>query len=199
MTEALSKGQKRRAEIIEVARSVLIEDGYDGFVLRHIAERAGIKLGNLQYYFSTRDDLIEEVARAENHGGLMAIRKLETSSAGPAEKLRQLVHAIVGQWHREGGKVFIVVSLLAVHQPRFRRLHLENYRDFYEAFCDVLSELEPGTRRSVLMRKVRVATALLDGALFQIPLERGRGSKKKLDEFFDELADSMLRLVGHAV
>ncbi|MBW2397074.1 MAG: hypothetical protein JRG95_22730 [Deltaproteobacteria bacterium] len=49
------------------------------------------------------------------------------------------------------------------------------------------------------MRKVRVATALLDGALFQIPLERGRGSKKKLDEFFDELADSMLRLVGHAV
>ncbi|MBW2395840.1 MAG: TetR/AcrR family transcriptional regulator, partial [Deltaproteobacteria bacterium] len=119
MTEALSKGQKRRAEIIEVARSVLIEDGYDGFVLRHIAERAGIKLGNLQYYFSTRDDLIEEVARAENHGGLMAIRKLETSSAGPAEKLRQLVHAIVGQWHREGGKVFIVVSLLAVHQPRF--------------------------------------------------------------------------------
>jgi len=199
VTEALSKGQKRRAEIIEVARSVLIEDGYDGFVLRHIAERAGIKLGNLQYYFSTRDDLIEEVARAENHGGLMAIRKLETSSAGPAEKLRQLVHAIVGQWHREGGKVFIVVSLLAVHQPRFRRLHLENYRDFYEAFCDVLSELEPGTRRSVLMRKVRVATALLDGALFQIPLERGRGSKKKLDEFFDELADSMLRLVGHAV
>jgi len=193
----LTKGQKRRAEIIEIARSVLIEDGYDCFVLRDVADRAGIKLGNLQYYFATREDLIEAVAKAESQRGLSMIREIDRGVATPAEKLTRLVHAIVDQWQREGGKIFIVVSLLAVHSPRFRRLHVDNYDAFYQAVCDVLAELEPDEPRAALMRKARLATSLLDGALFQVPLERGRGSKKMMREFLDELADAMLRLVGH--
>ena len=192
-----SKGQKRSAEIIEIARAVLIDDGYDCFVLRDIADRAGITLGNLQYYFATCEDLIEAVARAELRRTLAVIREVDSVVATPAEKLTRLVHAIVDQWQREGGKVFVVVSLLALHSPRFRRLHVENYASFYGVICDVLAELDPEVPRAMLMRKTRLATSLLDGALLQIPIEPGRGSRKKMREFLDELADAMLRLVGH--
>ncbi|HBM87140.1 MAG TPA: hypothetical protein DD437_01220, partial [Rhodobiaceae bacterium] len=53
----LTKGQKRRAEIISLGRNLLIEEGYDAFVLRTIAAQAEITLGNLQYYFPVREDL----------------------------------------------------------------------------------------------------------------------------------------------
>ena len=197
MAAGLTKGEKRRAEIIAIARSVLIEDGYDSFVLRDVADRVGIKLGHLQYYFSTREDLIEAIAIAENHRTLKTIREVDSGRAERAEKLTRLVHAIVGQWQREGGKIFVVISLLAIHKPRFRRLHREIYQQFYQAICDVLAEFEPKAPRAALMRKARLATSLLDGALSQVPIEAGRGSKKMMEEFLDELSDATLRIVGH--
>ena len=196
MVAELTKGQRRRAEIIAIARSVLIEDGYDCFVLRDIADRAGIKLGNLQYYFPTREDLVEAVAMAESQRTLEAIRKIDSESIAPAEKLTRLVHTIVRQWQREGGKIFVVVTLLSIHNARFRRLHLEIYEHFYQAISNVLAEFEPDAPRATLMRKARLATSLLDGALSQVPIERGRGSKKMMDEFLAELADATLRLVS---
>ena len=36
--------------------------------------------------------------------------------------------------------MLVVVSLLAVHSPRFRRLHVESYDSFYQAICEVLAE-----------------------------------------------------------
>ena len=60
-----SKGEHRRADILAVARRVLVGGGYDRFVLRESAGRVGVMLGNLQYYYATRDDLLEAVIRAE--------------------------------------------------------------------------------------------------------------------------------------
>ena len=196
MVANLTKGQRKRAEIVEIARNVLIEDGYDCFVLRDIAQRAGIKLGNLQYYFPTCDDLIEAVARAEDERTHQAIRAIDREGGTPLERLTRFVHTIVSQWQREGGKVFVVVTLLSIHNPRFRKLHLEIYEHFYEALCDVLSDFEPKTPRAKLMRKARLATSLLDGALSQVPIERGHGSKKMMSEFLAELTDATLLLVG---
>ena len=53
-----SKGQIRRRQIIDMSKQVLISAGYNGLVLRDIAERIGITHGNLQYYFSTKNDLL---------------------------------------------------------------------------------------------------------------------------------------------
>ena len=59
------KGAARRDEILAEARAILVDEGLDRFVLREIAARVGILLGNLQYYYATRDDLLEALVRTE--------------------------------------------------------------------------------------------------------------------------------------
>ncbi|QCP52101.1 TetR/AcrR family transcriptional regulator [Trinickia violacea] len=53
-----SKGELRLAEIVRAAREVFEEDGYATFSSRRVAARVGITLGNLQYYFRTKEELL---------------------------------------------------------------------------------------------------------------------------------------------
>jgi AcrR family transcriptional regulator len=48
----------RRQKILDVAKRVFIEKGYAGFTSRHIAREVGISIGNLQYFFSNKEQLL---------------------------------------------------------------------------------------------------------------------------------------------
>lgn len=48
----------RKQEILAAFRRVLIREGHASASVRAIAEECGMKLGHLQYYFSTRDELV---------------------------------------------------------------------------------------------------------------------------------------------
>jgi AcrR family transcriptional regulator len=56
---AYKKGKDRRNHILDVARDLLIDSGYHNFSLRKVAEKAGIRVGNLQYYFPAKSDLVK--------------------------------------------------------------------------------------------------------------------------------------------
>ena len=188
----LTKGERRRGEIIALARAILIEDGYDRLVLRRLAGKADMKLGNLQYYFATREDLIEAVGRAELEINLEMLRRIGSGIGTPQAKLKQVVEEIVRHWQREGSRIFAVMSLLALHQSRFADFHLEMYDRFYAALGDLLIEFEPEAARSTLLRKTRLVTTMLDGALFQIPLDDTKAANQ---EFLNELADAITKLI----
>jgi len=50
-------GQVTAARIVEAAQVLLETDAYERFSMRSVAERAGVSLANLQYYFPKREDL----------------------------------------------------------------------------------------------------------------------------------------------
>lgn len=50
---------KRRELILETARRLFAEKGYDGVSMRDIAGELGISVGNVTYYFKKKEDLIE--------------------------------------------------------------------------------------------------------------------------------------------
>src|SRR5215510_1188816 len=54
-TEGLrAQGLRTRNAIVRVARKLLLEGGSLEFSLRAVAQRAGVSISNLQYYFPTR-------------------------------------------------------------------------------------------------------------------------------------------------
>jgi AcrR family transcriptional regulator len=64
--ESRSKGDKRertRAKLLEAARSLIREQGYDGATLERIAERAGMTTGAIYGNFKDRDELFIAVAQ----------------------------------------------------------------------------------------------------------------------------------------
>jgi len=163
------KGELRRAEILAAARRLLVEDGYDCFAMRTIAGRVGVMLGNLQYYYATRDDLLEAVIRAEFEQNQHDVAAIASGARTPQAKLAAIARHLIEVWAREGGRIYVVLSLLALHQPRFRRLHHEIYDAFYAGLVPVLRELRPRATRAELIDLARLITTIIDGALGQIP------------------------------
>ncbi|HZQ51252.1 MAG TPA: TetR/AcrR family transcriptional regulator [Bryobacteraceae bacterium] len=53
---------KRRTALLQAAFDVIAESGFEGLRTRSVAQRAGINIATLHYYFASKQDLIEGLA-----------------------------------------------------------------------------------------------------------------------------------------
>jgi len=81
-----------RRYILDLARQMVIEHGYDGLTLRRLAEAAGYAPGTIYLYFKNRDDIARAVA-GEIYRDLLATLKPAAASAPPGRQLEALLHA----------------------------------------------------------------------------------------------------------
>lgn len=160
-----TRRRPRGPELVDLARTVLVEEGLDRFVLRDIAARAGMTVGNLQYYFPTRDDLLIAVIRAEFDRDLATVRGVVAGTDG---SLADVAHRLVHGWCDGGSSIFTALSLLAFHHERFRRLNREIYETFYAELGAVIRAADPDAADGEIADRARLVTALLDGVALQI-------------------------------
>jgi TetR/AcrR family transcriptional repressor of nem operon len=84
---------EKRAELVAAATQLLHEQGFHRTTLADVAGRADVPLGNVYYYFKTKDALAEAVISA-HEGALRALFASWTSKhAAPHERLRCFVRA----------------------------------------------------------------------------------------------------------
>ena len=57
-----SKGNERVVAILEAAKAVLVEEGFAALSLREVAKRADMTVGNVGYYFPSKDSLLAALA-----------------------------------------------------------------------------------------------------------------------------------------
>ena len=187
-----AKGAKRREEILLIARNVLISDGFSQFSMRDIAGRADMKLGNLQYYFPSREELLEAVVRAEFEANLAAVQTIGDASGDGAEALTDAARYLVRQWLNEGARIYAVMSFLAMHEDRFQKLHREIYEQFYEALDPFLTRAKSEMKKAERLRKARLVTALMDGALLQSRDESSGRAGVMPTRFVDDVVAAIL-------
>ena len=152
-------------QIVAIATDVLARDGLDQFVMRRIADRADMKLGNLQYYFPTRDDLLEAIVRSEFVQDLAAINAVEQSD--PNDRLSGIVDALTNRWFERNGSVYLPIAVLALHEPRFDGIISEIYAEFYTLMSDIVMAIDPSATPATAQRRAFLMTSLLDGASLQ--------------------------------
>ena len=75
-TAVHEKGKQRVQEILNVATEILAYEGYSKFTMRGIADRLGIKLRNVQYYFKTKDILFQAVIEQRLRRDIESARKV---------------------------------------------------------------------------------------------------------------------------
>lgn len=61
MAAALSKGEQTRAGIVDCAKQMFYEHGYDGTSFTDIVEASGLYRGNIYHYFKSKDDILKAV------------------------------------------------------------------------------------------------------------------------------------------
>lgn len=58
---ALEVAPDRREQILEAAKAILVEEGYDGLSMRRVAARVGISSTALYLYFKEKEELLDTV------------------------------------------------------------------------------------------------------------------------------------------
>lgn len=90
MTNSATLKGGKRERLVEGARRLFHEQGVHRTTIAEIAGRAGVPVGNVYYYFKTRDEIVEAVIASyeEQAGSLIASFKL---SKTPQARLKALV------------------------------------------------------------------------------------------------------------
>lgn len=186
---ALSRGEASRQRILDTARALLEEDGLERFILREIAKRCEMGLGNLQYYFPTREDLLVAVIRAEFERNLARIRDLDESATDLASHLERFSELMIREYTSPGGKIWSVLSLLRLHSARFRRLSEEIYQEHYDLLVDAMRGFCIAGGTEELREKARLITALIDGAALQAHAGPHSRDSERWRSFREKVAD----------
>ncbi|MFI8684631.1 TetR/AcrR family transcriptional regulator [Rossellomorea sp. NPDC077527] len=75
--------EQRRSNLLQAARDVFIEHGYENTTMKHVMEKAGVSRGGLYQYFENKEDLFEALIEAEQveviEGSVQAMLKQQGS------------------------------------------------------------------------------------------------------------------------
>ena len=162
-----TKGSSTRNRIVKEARRLLVEKGYEAFVMRELADTLGIKLGNLQYYFKTKESLILHVFEIEALQDVLTIQGHQQKWDTAREAFSAIVRDLVARWRGSSGVLFSTLGILALHNSAYKKLYRSVYQDFYLALEGCLGEMNPDLSKDEVQVRVRLITALIDGSPMQ--------------------------------
>lgn len=152
-----------RERIVRAAAESLLENGYSGTSVRTIAAHAGVAIGNLQYYFPTKTELLVEAWR---HLTERSVEELRTALNRLTDPLEVLEIGVAAIWNslRNLGDIQLAAYDLMLQAPRRERLRaylpelFSLYRDVIQEQLDRLDE--DGRVRLTVDREVLVPLVL---------------------------------------
>lgn len=161
------KGTARRQQVLDVARGILIEEGAAGLVLRDVADRVGITHGNVQYYFSTKEDLLVAVFEQEVLRYTRSMHDAAALASTKEGRISAIIDSALTEIRSESTALWLMTHSLARQSPALRNiLQLANTR-YDEALAEELASVAPTfsfRRRSHLAQMIRM---MLDGFAVQ--------------------------------
>ena len=81
----------KRAEILRSAKELIYEQGYAPTTLAHVADRAQVALGNLHYYFASKQALVEAVIASHVSDLLGLFATWDAQTDDPEARLKCLI------------------------------------------------------------------------------------------------------------
>src|SRR2546421_1424073 len=152
-----------REQIVRAAAESLLENGYAGTSVRAIASRAGVAIGNLQYYFPTKSELLVEAWRYLTARSVDELRTALNRLTDPLAVLEAGVESIWATLRKLGDMQLAAFDLL-VQAPRAERLQAylpELFTRYREVIQEQIDRIEADGRLRLLVdREVLVPLVL---------------------------------------
>ena len=166
------KGEERREAIEAAARRMLLDEGYAGVSLRRIATKLGMSVGNLQYYFPTKDDLVESVIIGETQKPIDLLGDVAWSPNDAPKSIRQAVGSLMQYYAGEAGRFYAIMESLALHDARYAKLKADGYTQVLRHIEQLIGLVAPDLSNDRAAGLARVLVALIDGASLQVQFAR---------------------------
>ncbi|TME71966.1 MAG: TetR/AcrR family transcriptional regulator [Chloroflexi bacterium] len=193
--------ESTRDQIIHAAADSLLENGYSGTSVRAIASKAGVAIGNLQYWFPTKSELLVEAWRYLTVKSVEELRRTLNQLTDPLVVLEIGVESLWDSLRRLGDVQLAAFDLL-VQAPRTERLRAylpELFTRYREVIQEQLDRLEvDGRIRLTVPRDVLVPLVLntvLGFGLYYVVTRDDESCVRALSAF-RQLAGSLIEPVN---
>ncbi|MBV9629811.1 MAG: TetR/AcrR family transcriptional regulator [Xanthobacteraceae bacterium] len=180
------KGTERIRLILEEAKNTLVDEGFSGLSFRTIAKRAGITVGNVTYYFPTKDDLLVELAGyIFDRWEARFRRSLPFDLTDKMDIFLYSVRYMIEENKRvKSNRLLLEMWAMANHSTAVMRM-LDTFYGKMRAWIEgMLAEIAPG--QSIHKRRLRAAliTSQIEGLM--VLIGPNRMAHKELSGLEDE-------------
>ena len=88
------RGSDKRDRLVAAATQLLLEQGIERTTLADIAAAANVPVGNVYYYFKTKDDLVAAVVSSYIERAKAVLHEIEIKYRSPKARLKALVRQL---------------------------------------------------------------------------------------------------------
>jgi len=143
-----------------------MNEGYAQFSMRNVAARAGVHLANVQYYFKTREELVQ--ALLADTGARYRASYDELNVLAPTDRVARFEAVIdfnlrdIATW--ETRRYFIQLwALLSTLDGNSGRFMNDLYEIDIQQLGECIADLVPGTEPAEVRRRASMLAALIEG------------------------------------
>lgn len=195
VSKGYSKGEQRINLILEAAELLLIDSGYHNFSMRKVATKAGISVGNLQYYFPSKDKLLESLLDKVIQNYLDTFERFRGQYA-PKEQFVKIIKAVMKDIKTKHTTVFFPeLWSMANHEKHISKIMDRMYGKYRSLVADIIRDINPKLSECQAQRLSIFMTASLEGHTIFIGYRKPWA--KEVENMVDISVQSFLWLIEH--
>jgi len=176
------KGRAREAEILAAARDLLAGNGYEQFTLRNVAERVGIRMSHLQYYFATKGDLVRGLLAsvAAEYSAQTAQVLAQVPDTPTARFMAWIDFLLEDCWDPRTRHFFIQLWGLVESEDAYTGQLLQQfYATDISEILQLLHDLSPHLDSRLLGQRAAIVAGLIEGMMLMVGSESNPAEARK--------------------
>ena len=130
----------KRRQILDAAIRVFARQGFHATRVSDIADEAGVAYGLVYHYFSSKDEVLNELFLERWSLMLAAIEEADRTAASPREKLGAGATFIFDSYRHDPDLMKVIIVEVTRAANSFGRTHLEEIRRAYESIAKIVED-----------------------------------------------------------
>ena len=184
-----------RREILDSAREIFINDGYDRFSMRKLAEKIDYSPTTIYIYFKNKDDLLFAICEEFFADFFAELNRIRSVSQDPIETLRQAYLYLIEFGLKNPNQYKVIFFTKSVYGTMRELVEKESMaRNTHLVFKEMIRDcIKAGRLRELDEDVIAPALATASHGLVTMILYRPDFFNKKSDVIAHSLVDALLR------
>ena len=141
----------RRRQILDAAIRVFAQQGFHSCRVSDIADEAGVAYGLVYHYFSSKDEVLNELFSERWSLMLAAIDEADRGNASPREKLAAVATFIIDSYRHDPELMKVIIVEVTRAANTFGQTHLAEIGKAYERIAEIVAAAQAdGTFRDAV-------------------------------------------------
>jgi len=184
-----------RREILDSAREIFINDGYDGFSMRKLAEKIDYSPTTIYLYFKNKDDLLFAICEEFFANFFAELNRIRSVSQDPIETLRQAILYLMNFGLKNPNQYKLIFFTKSVYGTKEELVEKESMaRNTYFVFKEIVQDcINAGRLREIEVDVIVNTLSIASHGVIAKNIYCANFSKERSDIVAHTLVDVLLR------